>query len=170
MLESIINKLGNKVYINLVSKVGTIGNKPSPAKQGKYMKLLLDELSSSYGVEATTTVIRPCGYQCISNKTINTAKLLHKESDNVKDFLKLLNENYIGGGYLHIKDNKIIAIYNRSYRGILKSSKGISSIYCECSAGWFEKLFSSVFEKGADVKRVDTILNGADKCKFETAL
>jgi predicted hydrocarbon binding protein len=83
------------------------------------------------------------------------------------EFLKFLNENHTGGGYLHIKNNKIIALYDRCYCGILKSAKDISPIYCECSAGWFEKLFSSVFEKEVDVKRIDTILNGADKCTFE---
>ena len=167
VLESINNELGNEIYNNLISKVGTIGDKPTPAKQGKYMKILLDELSLNYGVEATKKIMRPCGYQCISNTAINTAKLLHKKYDNIEDFLNILNENHIGGGYLHIKDNKIIAIYDKCYCGIPKSAKDISSIYCECSVGWFEKLFSSVFEKEVDVKRIDTILNGADKCTFE---
>lgn len=67
VLESISNKLGNEIYINLVSKVGKMEDKPTPAKQGKYIKSLLDELSSNYGVEATQKVMRPCGYQCISN-------------------------------------------------------------------------------------------------------
>jgi predicted hydrocarbon binding protein len=167
VLKSINEKFGNEIYINLVSKVGEIGDKPTPVKQGRYMKSLLDELSSNYGIETTKKVMRPCGYQCISNKVINTAKLLYRESDNTEDFLKLLNENHIGGGYLHIKDNKIIALYDRCYCGIPKSAKNISPIYCECSAGWFEKLFSSVFGKEVDVKRIDTILNGADKCTFE---
>lgn len=167
VLESINDKLGNDIYNDLVSKVGQIGDKPTPAKQGKYIKLLLDELNSNYGLEATKKVMRPCGYQCISNTVINTAKLLLKRSDNVEEFLKLLNENHIGGGYLHIKDNKIIAIYDKCYCGIPKAAKEISPMYCECSAGWFERLFSSVFEKEVDVKRVKTILNGADNCTFE---
>lgn len=167
VLESINDKLGNEIYNDLVSKVGTIGDKPTPVKQGRYMKSLLDELSSNYGIETTKKVMRPCGYQCISNKVIKTTKLFYMESDNIEEFLKRLNENHIGGGYLHTKDNKIIALYDRCYCGIPKSAENISSIYCECSAGWFEKLFSSVFGKEVDVKGIDTILNGADKCTFE---
>lgn len=167
VLESINNELGNETYNNLVSKVSTIGDKPTPAKQGKYMKLLLDELCLNYGLEATKKVMRPCGYQCISNTVINTAKLLFEKSDNVEEFLRLLNEKHIGGGYLHMKDNKIIAIYEKCYCGIPKSAKDISTMYCECSAGWFEKLFSSVLKKEVDVKILETILNGADNCTFE---
>jgi predicted hydrocarbon binding protein len=167
VLESVNDKLCNEIYNDLISKIGTIEDKPTPVKQGRYMKSLLDELSLNHGIEITKKVMRPCGYQCISNKVINNAKLLFKESNNVEEFLKLLNENHIGGGNLHTKDNKIIAIYDRCYCGIPKSAKDLSPIYCECSAGWFEKLFSSVFEKEINVKRIDTILNGADRCTFE---
>jgi predicted hydrocarbon binding protein len=167
VLKSINDKCGDDIYNDLLTKVGMIGEKATLGKQAKYIKSLLDELSSNYGSEISEKVMRPCGYQCISEKTIKTAKLIYEKSDSIEGFLKLLNENHIGGGYLHLKDNKIIGIYDRCYCGIPRSAKDISPIYCECSAGWFEKLFLSVFEKEVMVKRVDTILNGADKCTFQ---
>lgn len=170
VLKNIHDNCGNDIYNELVAKVGMIGEKPTPIKQAKYMKSLLDEFSSNYGIETTEKVMRPCGYQCISKKTIKTAKLLYEKSDNTEEFLKLLNDNRIGGGYLHIKDNKIIGIYDKCICGIPKSVKDISPTYCECSAGWFEKLFSSVFKKEVMVKKVDTVLNGADKCTFEISI
>ena len=39
--------------------------------------------------------------------------------------------------------------------------------YCECSAGWYKKLFSEVFEKDVSVKILNTIINGANECTFE---
>lgn len=40
--------------------------------------------------------------------------------------------------------------------------------YCECSAGWYMRLFSEVFEKSVTVIIVDTIVNGgAPECGFE---
>ena len=39
--------------------------------------------------------------------------------------------------------------------------------YCECSAGWYMRLFSEVFEKSVTVTIVDTIVNGAAECVFE---
>lgn len=167
VLKSIKDKCGNDIYNDLVDKLGIIGEKPTPTKQAKYMRSLLHELSSNYGVKTTEKVVRPCGYQCISKKTIKTAKSLYEKSHNIEEFLELLNDNHIGGGYLHVEDNKIIGIYHKCYCGIPKCAKDISPIYCQCSAGWFEKLFSSVFEKEVIVKGVDTILNGADKCTFE---
>lgn len=35
----------------------------------------------------------------------------------------------------------------------------MNKTYCECSAGWYQKLFSEVFEKEVSVKIVDTIVN-----------
>ena len=42
--------------------------------------------------------------------------------------------------------------------------------YCECSAGWYMRLFSEVFEKSVTVTIVDTIVNGAAECVFEIRL
>ena len=40
--------------------------------------------------------------------------------------------------------------------------------YCECSAGWYMRLFSEVFEKSVTITIVDTIVNGgASECVFE---
>lgn len=169
VLKSISDNYGKDIHNDLVAKVGVIGEKTSPAKQAKFIKYILDDICLNNGAEAAEKVMRPCGYQCISDKVIKTAKSLYKKSVNIEEFLKLLNHSHIGGGYLHIKDNKIIGIYDRCYCGIPKSAKDISPAYCECSAGWFEKLFSSVFNKEVEVKRVNTILNGADKCTFEIA-
>jgi predicted hydrocarbon binding protein len=43
----------------------------------------------------------------------------------------------------------------------------MSPVYCYCSAGWCERLFSSVFNRPVTVNKIDTILNGNDKCVFE---
>ena len=41
-------------------------------------------------------------------------------------------------------------------------------MYCECSAGWYMRLFSEVFEKCVTITIVDTIVNGgASECVFE---
>jgi predicted hydrocarbon binding protein len=167
LLECVNENCGKIAYDELAGKIGVIEDKLTPAKQGKYIKILLDELLSNYGVEKTEKIMRPCGYQCISDQVIRKAKIMYKNSNSIEGFLCLLNDSHIGGGHLHIKDNNIIGIYDRCYCGIAKSTKNLSPIYCECSGGWFEKLFSSVFEKEVIVKRIDTILNGAENCTFE---
>jgi predicted hydrocarbon binding protein len=78
-----------------------------------------------------------------------------------------LNQNNIGGGLLRIVDNRIIGEYAHCYCGAAKNTKDMSPVYCECSAGWFEKLFSSVFEKPVEVVVKRTILQGDASCLFE---
>ena len=63
--------------------------------------------------------------------------------------------------------DKIKAMYKKCYCNIPKKIKNINKNYCECSAGWYLKLFSEVFEKNVTVKIVDTITNGAAECTFE---
>jgi len=167
VLNSIKNSCSNEIYDDITLKIGGLSEKPSIAKQGKYIKALLEELSSRCGIETAEKIMRSCGHQCLSDKTIKTVKALYEKSENVPEFLKLLNDNHIGGGNLHMKDNKIIGVYDMCYCGIPKATKSMPPEYCECSAGWLEKLFSSAFEKEVTVKKIYTILKGDDKCTFE---
>jgi predicted hydrocarbon binding protein len=170
LLDNIMEQCGKATYNTLVEKLGVLGDKPTPAIQAKYIKALLDEIIAIDGLETAEKVMRPGGYHCISDKVIKTAKELYQNSKDLEDYIKLLNDNHIGGGQLHIKNNIIIGIYDRCYCGIPKVAKDISRAYCECSAGWFEKLFSEVFEKEVLVKKRDTILNGAKECRFEITM
>ena len=168
VLESIKNVCGNDIYDTIIAKFGKISEKPSPIKQARYIKCTLDEICESLGIDIAKEVMRPCGYCCISDKTIKTAKQLYiKSNKNISVFLERLNKQYIGGGSLYLKDDKIFGIYEKCYCGIPKSVVGLHESYCECSAGWFEKLFSSVFDKPVVVKRIHTVLSGNDQCLFE---
>jgi len=131
------------------------------------VKAILAELENACGGEVVTQVMKPCGQQCIPESFIARAKSIYAETDSIEDFLNLLNETRIGGGKLHIKDDKIIGIYEKCYCGLAKKVKGLSPLFCYCSEGWYERLFSSVFEKPVKAKKVRTILDGSDKCEFE---
>lgn len=79
-----------------------------------------------------------------------------------------MNDLHIGGGQLHLNEqDHIIGIYSTCYCGIPKAVKDIPAAYCECSASWFEKLFSAVFDHPVRVTILHTILSGADYCSFE---
>lgn len=138
--------------------------KITPAKQGKMVKSCLEMLEENKS--DIKGVMRPCN--CLSDSTIKKAKqLLEKVNKNIDAFLNLLNENHIGGGQLHIEQGKIIGVYSKCYCGIPKNTKNMPSCYCECSAGWFEKLFSSIFEREISVNIIHTIVSGYDECIFE---
>lgn len=81
--------------------------------------------------------------------------------------MESLNEVHIGGGHLHLSDGKIIGIYKECYCNIPKQIEKLNKAYCECSAGWYTRLFSEVFGKNVTVRILDTIVNGATECVFE---
>jgi predicted hydrocarbon binding protein len=90
---------------------------------------------------------------------------------NLSDFLRLLNEQHIGGGQLRLDESgNIIGVYSHCYCGIPKATKSMPACYCECSAGWFEGLFTNVFERSVQVKIIHTILDGSVDCNFEISL
>ncbi|HWT75202.1 MAG TPA: DUF6144 family protein [Mobilitalea sp.] len=153
---------------HFLESLGELGQKPSPAKQSKYIKSILEEVKRSQNVDACKNIMRPCGYQCISGNIIVKAKDLYlKAGQKVEVFLELLNKEHIGGGNLTLQDDAIIGSYEFCYCGIPKSVKNLPKEYCECSAGWFERLFSEVFERKVEVIIIQTFLSGGDKCIFK---
>lgn len=115
-------------------------------------------------------IMRKCN--CLSVTTIQEAQeCFQKANGDIILFLQLLNEREIGGGQLHTdKEGNIIGIYSKCYCDIPMVVNGIQQSYCECSAGWFEKLFSSVLNKPVKVSIINTILNGNDNCIFEITI
>lgn len=131
------------------------------------IKAIMSELVRTCDEETVARIMKSCGRQCIPKRYISQAKSIFEKSDDIEDFLANLNETRIGGGQLHLRDGKIIGIYDKCYCGLVKRLKGLSSLYCYCSAGWYEQLFSSVFQKPVEVEKIATIPDGADHCEFE---
>jgi len=156
ILESIKANAGNDVYQRVRENCGETD-----------LKAIISELEKTCGAEVVARVMKPCGRQCIPGSFIARAKSIYAGAAGIEDFLRLLNETRIGGGKLHIRDDKIIGIYEKCYCSLAKKVKDLSPLFCCCSEGWYEQLFSSVFEKPVEVKKLRTILDGADKCEFE---
>lgn len=142
--------------------------KASPAKQGKAIKASLEILQSNQVDIAN--VMRSCN--CLSDSVIEKAKKSYSLANgDLHELLRLLNEQHIGGGQLHLNESgNIIGVYSHCYCGIPKATKAMPSSYCECSVGWFEKLFTNVFERNVHVKIIHTILDGSTDCNFEISL
>jgi len=167
ILDSIRLNAGEDIYKKIVEVYGELPLKSSPTKQAKYVKSILNEIENNIAENIVEKVMKHCGHLCISNGTIEEAKKLFERTKNVEEFLDLMNEKHIGGGGLHMDSGNIIGIYNKCYCGMAKNLEDMPASYCNCSAGWFEKLFSSVFNKTVKVTKFQTILEGADKCVFK---
>lgn len=149
----------------IVQEIGEIDEQATPLKQAEYIHLCLETCKRKQ--MDSKDFMRKCSRYCISEDIIKMAKEFWKQSNNTEEFLDKLNKEGIGGGYLHIDQGKIIGIYKECYCDIPKQGIHINNAYCECSAGWFETLFSKVFQQEVKVTITSTINSGAKECVFE---
>ncbi|MDF2473470.1 MAG: hypothetical protein K0R21_1252 [Anaerocolumna sp.] len=170
VMEQVQEVCGEDTYISITEKYGTIDGKAKPTAQGKYIKNILMELNATQGEEVSKKVMRPCGYYCITKSTLEKANKLYKDAKhNIENFLELLNTNDLAGGNLYSDNGDIMVVYNQCYCGIPKATKDMPVNYCECSVGWVECLFKSVFDKDVIVEKVQTIIGGSDRCVFRVS-
>lgn len=149
----------------ILTALGDISDNADLGRQAQYINELLN-FAAANEISMQSTM-RKCGGNCLTKDVKELAKKLYEQSSTIDEFLSGMNESGIGGGNLHIKNNKIIAIYKNCYCDIPYETKNINLSYCQCSAGWFQHLFSEVFSKSVSVHIVDTITNGAKECTFE---
>ena len=139
----------------------------NPTQKACWINDMINNLSSVVGVGVARKVMEACGLQCIGKNTLKKAQKIKKETLDIDDLLKRLNADHIGGGNLKRDGNRIYASYTRCYCGsVSKTRQTISLIYCQCSCGWYKKIFESLMEKPVHVELIDSIIHGADTCQF----
>lgn len=163
--KRVIGNMSENDALIICNEIGEIAENATPLKQARYINDILNTAESMDICMADS--MRKCGGCCLSANAIKVAKKLYAKSDDLADFLERLNEADLGGKNLHLTGEKIIAVYKKCYCNIPKKVEQMNKNYCECSAGWYQKLFSEVFEKNVSVKIVDTIVSGAEECIFE---
>lgn len=144
--------------------IGELSGSADLKEQAQYIDDLLNYAETS-GIPMQTTM-RKCGGNCLGKEIIELAKEIYRSTSSLEEFLQGLNDKGIGGGNLHVASSKIIAVYKSCYCDIPDKTHSLNPLYCQCSAGWFQRLFSEIFEKPVSVKIVDTITNGAGECTF----
>ena len=139
----------------------------TPVQRARWIHDLMDNLVNAAGVDQAKTVMTVCGQQCIGKSLLVKARKLKTEAQDLNELIDTLNESRIGGGKLVRKEDLIYASYDRCYCGsVSKTIQPISPIYCQCSCGWYQKLFETLFDKPVRVELVDSIIHGADACRF----
>jgi predicted hydrocarbon binding protein len=133
----------------------------------RWIEGLMGDLAVEIGADEAKAVMEACGQQCIGQSVLDKARLLKQEASDLDEFLEKLNHAHIGGGKLQREGSVIYASYERCYCGsVSKTRQPISSTYCQCSCGWYKKLFEATLEKPVKVELLDSIIHGADTCQF----
>jgi predicted hydrocarbon binding protein len=133
----------------------------------RWIGSLMDDLCVEIGNENAKSVMEACGQRCIGQSVLQKAFKLQQVSLDLDDLLGKLNQEHIGGGMLWREENMIHASYELCYCGsVSKTRKPISNIYCQCSCGWYKRLFETLLDKPVKVELLDSIIHGADNCQF----
>lgn len=145
--------------------LGEISEDADLGTQAQYINNLLNYAETN-AIPMQDTM-RKCGGYCLGIEAIELAKNIYEKSSTIDEFLAGMNDIGIGGGNLHIENNKVIAIYKNCYCDIPYEAKKLNPLYCQCSAGWFQRLFSEVFGRPVSVNLINTITYGASECTFK---
>jgi predicted ArsR family transcriptional regulator len=165
--KSLSTHVGQGVDEQLLQNHPKYDTLTTPSQTSKWIAVLMNDLDAQLGEDLVRQVMEDCGKECIGQSILTRAKQLKQQATDLDDLLERLNQVHIGGGLLHREGDKIFAAYTSCYCGsVSKTRQPISTSYCQCSCGWYKQLFESILEKPVRVELVDSIIHGADACKF----
>jgi len=125
-------------------------------EQDRWIKTLVDKMDDALCEEACNQIMEKCGRQCIPSHVISEAARAYSQASDIDDFLTRLNEMKMNGGNLS-REGNIIQIRCEKF-------------YCGCSLGWNKAFFEAIFQRPVDVKLVESIVSGADRCLIKADL
>jgi hypothetical protein len=139
----------------------------TPLQKARYVEDLMDVLDRQVDKETRYGLMNACGQRCIGSSTLKKAVKLQKNAADLDALLDDLNKHHIGGGHLIRHGDVIHASYDRCYCGsVNKANTSFSATYCQCSCGWYQKLFETFLTKSVIVELLGSIIQGDERCDF----
>lgn len=133
---------------------------------------LMDGFDKHLEPEKKILLLEECGRKCIHDKhekLIQNAKMLYKNSIDMKGFLGKLSKIYDS---LQVTDDEVAFIWTKCGCPIInKIPKGkLSPTFCHCSQGWVKELLEVATEKSVKVFLDETITKGNTRCKLRVVI
>ncbi len=164
---SLLDNTNKDVQEKLHPDINLYANLTTPGQTATWIKNIVDRLTEVAGEEVARKVMENCGRQCIGQSILVKARKIKSYSKDLDDLLVRLNDAHIGGGELYREDRIIHASYKRCFCGsVNKFRQPISTVYCQCSCGWYKTLFDNLLDNPVRVELIDSIIHGADACNF----
>lgn len=141
--------------------------------QGKatWWKGATGRMESRLGRERATGIMHKCGAKCCVKGQRSTAERLFRESGTLKAFLERISTHDVKEGdltYTLEDENTIVAEHHRCFcRQVAGAKEPFDNLtYCHCSAEFNRQFFSAALGKEVRVELLQSIVCGADSCKF----
>jgi hypothetical protein len=142
-----------------------------PAERAAWWCRAMERLEQAIGEENAIEIMKSCGRKCCGQGQRKTAKRLMAESESIEEFLDRISRHDVKEGdltYVLEDENTIVAEHSKCFCGQVKRSKKPFSTrsYCQCSVEFNRVFFEAALEKPVQVELVQSIINGAESCKF----
>jgi predicted hydrocarbon binding protein len=162
--------LGEEIMLEVMKNSDKYPSLKAPEKAA-WWSAAVERLEKGVGSEETKNIMNLCGARCCGQGNRKTAKRLKDESKSLEDFLTKASNYEVKAGEIEYSlkdDSTIIGIFNKCFCGQVKQTKEPfkNKTYCQCSVEFHKQFFKAALEKPIEVELTQSIITGADYCKF----
>jgi hypothetical protein len=163
-------ELGEEVLLKVMKGSDKYGSYKAP-EQAVWWKSAVERLEEEVGIEKAERIMNLCGQKCCGKGIRKTARRLMDESKLIEEFLKRSSTEGLKEGEVEYKlqdKNTIIGTFNRCFCGQVAQTKTPfkNRTYCQCSAEFHKQYFEAALGHPVKVEIMQSIINGAEVCKF----
>lgn len=168
LARNIENETNRSVVLKVMENVDKFKSASDRTKKAEWIKEAIKRLEREVGKAKSVKIMENCGRDCCRDCRREHAKFktLMRESKSIEEFL---NKVSMGGISYKLKDkNNIIGQYNKCYCSLVKQTKKHfpTTTYCQCGVGHIKQLFESTLKKPVEVELAQSVITGAESCKF----
>jgi predicted hydrocarbon binding protein len=146
-------------------------NSLSHEQKSAWWKNAIEKLVQYFGKDIAVKIMKACGDKCCGNGQRATARRIMSEAGSLESFLVQISKHDVGEGdltYTLESDNTIIADHNKCFCKQVSNTKHefLDLTYCQCSVEFNRQFFSAALGKNVQVELLQSIICGAESCRF----
>ncbi len=165
--NAVSDQLGINIRDDIVDKCESCHKVSNDSEMAVCVKEVMDRFDNIVeDKNKRYKVMEVLGNECVQN-FLGVAEEVKKNSKSVEDIVKNLNEK-LGAKLFKMDGKEIHSTLNRCFChwGVKETKEPISVTYCHCSLGWMKTLFKTLLDKPVKVDLLQSVITGADSCKF----
>lgn len=136
----------------------------------RWIMSVVTALDKHVGSDEAKKVLEECGRNCArSTGLLKKFQALKVKVTNVEELYSVLAEKL--HDHVALEDGQLFFLYPKCYCSHVKEKPGlVSHSHCNCSAGWIKEMCEQVTAKSVDVDILQSVIRGAESCKFKVTM
>lgn len=166
LVANIEKEIDQAVMLDVMEEIDQFTSASNRAEKAEWIKEAIERLARKVGRKSSIKIMEKCGRECCGLKHSEHAKQLMDESISIEEFVNKLSR---GGIRFSLKGkSSIIGEYSKCYCPMVNQAPHPfpSNIYCHCGVGYVKQQFESAFGRPIEVKIMQSVITGAETCRF----